>query len=324
MDLKLQQLKHFVLVVEEGGFRAASDRANRSQAALSTSIKELEKILGQALFEAGNKSTLTAFGEICLPQVMQFLDVYDAFNRDITAYATGQQGRLRIASVPSVAAKLLPSVLGAFCEKYPQVEVSLIDDNAAGVEARLRSGDVDLAFGNCSHIDEHNIEFHELISDPVGVVCLNDNALASKTAGVHWRELLKQPFIRNGTCKLLEPTPAHVIADKALYSVENITSLFSVLELGIGITTLPKLAFPTNETRLIWLPLLDPLLERQIGIFRLANRTPSPQANAFYELSMQYLSYVDRENDLDSENFVDDEERDSSITDAANPIRQSR
>lgn len=43
MSIKLQQLMHFVMVVEEGGFRAASHRANRSQAALSTSIKELEK-----------------------------------------------------------------------------------------------------------------------------------------------------------------------------------------------------------------------------------------------------------------------------------------
>ncbi|WP_243443350.1 LysR family transcriptional regulator [Psychrobacter sp. JCM 18903] len=33
--MKLQQLHHFLCVVEEGGFRAAADRANRSQAALS-------------------------------------------------------------------------------------------------------------------------------------------------------------------------------------------------------------------------------------------------------------------------------------------------
>ena len=164
-------------------------------------------------------------------------------------------------------------------------------------KARLRSGDVDLAFGNCSSLDENNIEFHALLSDPVGVVCLKDNELAEQVTGVHWQSLLKQPFIRNGTCKLLEPTPAHVIAEKALYSVENITSLFSVLELGIGVTTLPKLAFPTNETRLVWLPLLEPLLERQIGVFRLADRTPSPQANAFYELSLQYLNYADEINE---------------------------
>ncbi len=59
MDMKLQQLKHFSLVVQEGGFRAASAKANRSQAALSTSVKELEKTLGQPLFESGHKAKLT-------------------------------------------------------------------------------------------------------------------------------------------------------------------------------------------------------------------------------------------------------------------------
>ncbi|MBT0322374.1 LysR family transcriptional regulator, partial [Vibrio campbellii] len=269
MSIKLQQLKHFVMVVEEVGFRAASHRANRSQAALSTSIKELEKNLGQTLFETGNKSKLTPFGEICLPKIIQFLNIYHALNNDLKAAAAGQQGRVRIASVPSVAAKLIPSVLGAFCEQYPNVEVSLIDDNAAGVEARLLSGEVDLALGNPSHLDEGGIEFTPLISDPIGVVCLKDNPIAQHPEGIEWQTLLEQPFIRNGTCTLLDPTPARALSEQALYSVENITSLFSVLELGIGVTTLPKLAFPTNETRLVWIPLIDPPLERQVGIFTL-------------------------------------------------------
>ncbi|MDN3679310.1 LysR substrate-binding domain-containing protein [Vibrio tapetis subsp. quintayensis] len=293
MSIKLQQLSHFVMVVEEGGFRAAANRANRSQAALSTSLKELEKTLGQPLFESGNTSKLTPFGEICLPKVTQFLNVYQALDNDLRAAAAGQQGRVRIASVPSVAAKLIPSVLGAFCEKYPNVEVSLIDDNAAGVETRLLSGEVDLALGNCSEVDNGVIDFTPLISDPIGVVCLRDNPIAAKQEGIEWHTLLEQPFIRNGTCTLLDPTPARALSKQALYSVENITSLFSVLELGIGVTTLPKLAFPTNETRLIWLPLIDPPLKRQIGIFRLAERTISPQAQAFYDLCIQYLNYSD-------------------------------
>ncbi|WP_375321934.1 LysR substrate-binding domain-containing protein [Aliivibrio logei] len=291
MSIKLQQLKHFTLVVEEGGFRAASNRANRSQAALSTSIKELERILEQPLFEAGNKSKLTPFGEICFPKISQFLDVYDRLKNDLRADAAGQQGRVRIASVPSVAAKLIPSVLGAFSEKYPNVEVSLIDDNAAGVEARLLSGEVDLALGNYSQLEEEAIHFTPLISDPIGVVCLKDNPIASNPEGIEWQTLLEQPFIRNGTCTLLNSTPARILSEQALYSVENITSLFSILELGIGITTLPKLAFPTNETRLVWIPLIDPPLERQIGIFQLAGRTISPQAQQFYELCIEYLNY---------------------------------
>ncbi|MFA0088129.1 LysR substrate-binding domain-containing protein [Vibrio sp. 10N.261.51.F12] len=291
MRIKLQQLSHFVMVVEEGGFRAASHRANRSQAGLSTSVKELEKILGQPLFESGNKSTLTPFGEICLPKIRKFLNVYSALDNDLRAAAAGQQGRVRIASVPSVAAKLIPSVLGAFCEQYPHVEVSLIDDNAAGVEARLLSGEVDLALANASNLEQESIDFTPLISDQIGVVCLKDNPLAANPEGIEWQTLLEQPFIRNGTCTLLDATPARALSEQALYSVENITSLFSVLELGIGVTTLPKLAFPTNETRLIWIPLVDPPLKRQIGIFRLADRTISPQAQAFYDLCVQYLNY---------------------------------
>jgi len=123
-------------------------------------------------------------------------------------------------------------------------------------------------------------------------VCLRDNPIAAHPEGIKWQALLKQPFIRNGTCTLLDPTPARVLSQKALYSIENITSLFSVLELGIGITTLPKLAFPTNETRLIWIPLTDPPLKRQIGIFKLADRTISPQAQSFLDLCIQYLNYT--------------------------------
>jgi DNA-binding transcriptional LysR family regulator len=294
MNIKLQQLNHFVMVVEEGGFRAASNRANRSQAALSTPIKELEKILGQPLFESGNKLTLTPFGQICLPKIMQFLNAYSALDNDLRAAAAGQQGRVRIASVPSVAAKLIPSVLAAFCEKYPKVEVSLIDDNAAGVEARLLAGEVDLALGNSSNIEDDTLDFTPLLTDPIGVVCLRDNPIAAHPEGIKWQALLKQPFIRNGTCTLLDPTPARVLSQKALYSIENITSLFSVLELGIGITTLPKLAFPTNETRLVWIPLTDPPIKRQIGIFKLADRTISPQAQSFLDLCIQYLNYTDK------------------------------
>jgi len=290
MNIKLQQLNHFVMVVEESGFRAASDRANRSQAALSASIKELEKTLGQRLFEAGNKSTLTPFGKICLPKIMLFLNAYGSLVNDLRAAAAGQQGSVRIASVPSVAAKLIPSVLGAFCEKYPNVEVSLIDDNAPVVEARLLAGEVDLAIGNSANIEDDAIDFTPLIRDPIGVVCLPENPIASHPEGIKWQALLKQPFIRNGTSTLLDSTPARVLSQQALYSIDNLTSLFSVLELGIGITTLPKFAFPSDQTKLIWIPLTDPPLKRQIGIFKLADRTISPQAQIFLDLCIQYLN----------------------------------
>ena len=290
--MKLQQLRHFLFVVEEGGFRVAANRANRTQAALSTSIKELEKTLDQRLFESGNKATLTPFGESCLPKIQQFISVYQAFEEDLRATAAGDKGKIRIASVPSLVTKLLPSVLVAYSKKYPDIEIVLIDDNAVGVANRLLTGEVDLALGNCTSINQTDIDFTPLISDPIGVVCLKSNKLnneSSQSQGLKWQQLMADPFIYNGTCRLLENTPAEVLNRKARYTVENITSLFSLLRNDLGITTLPKLAFPSNEPELVWLNLLDPSLNRQIGIFKLANKTISPPAQAFYELCVTYV-----------------------------------
>ena len=290
--MKLQQLRHFLFVVEEGGFRVAANRANRTQAALSVSIKELEKTLDQRLFESGNKATLTPFGESCLPKIQQFISVYQAFEEDLRATAAGDKGKIRIASVPSLVTKLLPSVLVAYSKKYPDIEIVLIDDNAVGVANRLLTGEVDLALGNCTSINQTDIDFTPLISDPIGVVCLKSNKLnneSSQSQGLKWQQLMAEPFIYNGTCRLLENTPAEMLNRKARYTVENITSLFSLLRNDLGITTLPKLAFPSNEPELVWLNLLDPSLNRQIGIFKLADKSISPPAQAFYELCVTYI-----------------------------------
>ncbi|WP_265087427.1 LysR family transcriptional regulator [Psychrobacter sp. NG25] len=290
--MKLQQLRHFLFVVEEGGFRAAADRANRSQAALSASIKELEKTLGQRLFETGNKAILTPFGETCLPKIEQFLTLYQALEDDLKASASGDKGKIKIASVPSLVTKLLPSVLVEYSKKYPDIEIVLIDDNSVGVANRLLAGEIDLALGNCTSIDQTNIDFTLLISDPIGVVCLKSNELnneLSQAQGLTWQQLMSQPFIYNGTCRLLENTPAAGLNRRARYTVENITSLFSLLRNDLGITTLPKLAFPANEPDLVWIDLVDPSLNRQIGIFKLANKSISPPAQAFYDLCVAYV-----------------------------------
>ncbi len=289
--MKLQQLRHFLFVVEEDGFRAAANRANRSQAAISASIKELEKSLDQLLFEGGNKATLTSFGESCVPKIQQFLTVYQSLEDDLKSIASGQKGKIRIASVPSLVTKLLPSVLVAYSKKYPDIEIVLIDDNSVGVANRLLTGQVDLALGNCTSISQSDIDFTLLLSDPVGVVCLKSNKLntkLNKSYGLDWQQLVDQPFIHNGTCRLLENTSAETLNQNPRYTVENITSLFSLLRNDIGITTLPKLAFPANEPELVWIKLLEPALNRQIAIFKLADKSISPAAQAFYDLCIEY------------------------------------
>lgn len=290
MSIKIQQLQYFWAVVEYGGFRAAAAQLNRSQAALSSALKTLEETLGAALFEHGYKMKLTPFGEHLYPKVVQLLRAYDGFVSEAQAIASGEIGELRLASVPSVAARLIPGVLKQFTRQYSQVRVRMSDDNAAGITARLVRGEVDLALGNPSYIDLAEIDFTPLVADPLGLVCHRDNPLAEQSS-VSWRALLEQPFIRNGTGILLDGTAAQVVNTDAQYAIDNITALFAVLTLNIGVTTLPRLAFfSVNSPDLRWIPFSDLDLCREIGIFKLKQRTLTPPAQAFYELCCKHLN----------------------------------
>ncbi|MEH6575515.1 MAG: LysR substrate-binding domain-containing protein [Amphritea sp.] len=295
MSLKLQQLRHFVLVAEERGFRSAASRANRSQAAVSSSIRELENSLGQALFEHGNKARLTPYGEACLPKVQDMLLQADRLEGDLQAMAHGQSGRVRIASIPSVASRLLPKVLAEFTDRFPEVEVELEDDTAARVQTRLIQGEVDIALGD-QMLDSDEVEFQPLLSDSIGVVCSNRHPLAELDRAVHWRELENYNLIYNGTVRLLRHTPLQELMESARYRVSNMMSLYSLLERNVGVTTLPRLATSAAHQDLVWLPLRSPKVERTIGIQQLAGRTLSPSAQLFYELCREMLENVDIDN----------------------------
>ncbi|MCV6590327.1 MAG: LysR substrate-binding domain-containing protein [Marinobacterium sp.] len=288
MSLKLQQLYHFALVAQEKGFRNAASRANRSQAAISSSIRELENSLGQALFEHGNKARLTPFGRASLPRIEALLHQAEQLENDLLALARGENGRIRIASIPSVASRLLPAVLAEFSAHYPDVEVELEDDTAERVEARLRQGDVDIALGHqveqCSELS-----FKPLCCDPIGIVCCQLHPLARLGRPLHWRDLARHNLIYNGTVRLLGNTPLHELMQNARYRVSNMMSLYSMLEHGIGVTTLPRLATSAAHPALVWLPLKSPKLERTIGIQQRADRTLSPPAQTFYALCCEQL-----------------------------------
>ncbi|WP_211276376.1 LysR family transcriptional regulator [Francisella halioticida] len=287
INLKLSQLRYFVLIVESGGFRAAVKKANRSQAALSSSIKELELIIGQKLFEPSYKAKLTSFGEDILPNIKRFLGNYYDFNAELQSLANGEVGKLKIGSVPSVAAKFIPQIISEFAHEYPEVEIVLIDQDAKKVEEKLLTEKVDLSLGNKLQIENENIGFTYLFSDPVGVVCSVKNPLSKNKKGVGLDQLLNYPFIRNGTCVLLEGSEINTLAKNATYSVENITALYSFLEHNIGVTTLPKLAFSNKNTDLVWLPLKSSNIYRDIGLSYLTNKTLPPIVKAFYDLCIK-------------------------------------
>jgi DNA-binding transcriptional LysR family regulator len=119
-------------------------------------------------------------------------------------------------------------------------------------------------------------------------VCREDHPLAQQDA-LHWRALKPYTLIRNGTSRLLEGSPAAELLTHSTLYISNMISLTAMLEAGIGITTLPRLAFQEEHERLRFIPLSSPYLERNIGLLRRTAQTLSPAGEAMHAYLLDQL-----------------------------------
>ncbi|WP_299733664.1 LysR family transcriptional regulator [uncultured Endozoicomonas sp.] len=287
-DFKITQLRHFIWVSELKGFHAAAKKAHRSQPAISLSIQDLENKLGEALFEKRSartaKTELTAFGSDFLPKAKELVAHHDRIAQDMDLLVRHKTGHLRLASVPSIASQVLPDILVRFMADAPDLHISFYDDNSNTVLRMVEKQQVDFGICNQFYPDDHtDKQFTPIWKDQVGIVCPKDHELASRT-GLHWEELHQHRLITNGTSLLLQQTEAAPLLKGSQFHISNMISLIAMLEAGMGITTLPRLAFPDGHHKLCFIPLVSPDIVRFTGIVTLNNKSLSPPAQSLIQL----------------------------------------
>lgn len=286
-ELKIQPLRCVLAIVDEGGFHAAARQLHRTQPAVSMAVRELEQRLGEPLFEKGGKAALTPFGRYCLPRFRELITRHDRLSRELWAQVQKQAGHVDMAAVPSVASRLMPRLLSDFIQRYPDLRVSLQDGSADFVRRLVAGGEVELGLTSLWQQDDE-LAFTALMRDSVGVVCRDDHPLA-ECSELGWAALQGQVLIRNGTSRLLEGTAAEPLLAESAFDISNMISLTAMLVAGIGITTLPRLAFPEEYERLRFIPLVDPMVERELGLLRPAKRSLSPAAQAMAAFVVEAL-----------------------------------
>lgn len=295
-DLKIVQLRHFVWVHELQGFHAAAEKAHRTQPAISLSIRDLEGKLGQALFEKRNaraaRPELTPFGVQFMAYAKELIAHHDRVIKDMSLIAQHKSGHLCIASVPSIASRLLPDILTRFIGDATDLHVSLFDDSSEVVLAMVENQQVDFGIASLWEA-ESDIRFIPIWEDSIGVVCRSDHRLADEVE-LSWQQLRGERLIANGTSRLLADTAAEELVVDAQFYMSNMISLLAMLEAGMGITTLPRFAFPLEHSQLRFIPLKEPLVVRDIGIVCLANRSLPVAAQALFD-------FILRDNELDPE-----------------------
>ncbi len=121
-----RKLAYFVAVVEHGGFTAAAKAVFVSQPALSLAIKDLEVEVGAQLFtRIGHRVRLTAAGSALLEPARQVLRDIETGRAAVKAVAGLLSGSLSLASLPTLAADPMASMVGEFRRHHQGVRVDL-------------------------------------------------------------------------------------------------------------------------------------------------------------------------------------------------------
>jgi DNA-binding transcriptional LysR family regulator len=146
MLMELRNLRAFVEVVRQGGFSQAAKAVFATQSTVSKAVRHLEDEVGAPLLDRiGHRSTLTAVGEVVYRRALRMLAERDDLITELDDLRGLKRGTLRLGLPPVGSSTLFAPLFAIYRQRYPGVEIRLIEHGADRLEEILRAGDIELA-----------------------------------------------------------------------------------------------------------------------------------------------------------------------------------
>ncbi len=280
--MKISQLQALVAVADHRNFTEAAFSLSISQSAVSHAIASLEEELGIPLLSRGRHGArLTSAGERVIPYARQMLELQDQILRQANLEKGFMGGQIRLAAFRSAATHVLPQAIARFRDRFPEVTVTVTEDDYPGVEQALREGSADIGLLTLPSSEE--FDAWQITQDEYVVLLPSSQAPRHKI--LTWDELASHAFILSncpGMTNLLDYFAAAQVELNVAYRVREDSTVVGMVAQGLGAGILPSLAADPlpRGVHLYSLPLPLP---RVIGAAVLASALHGPAVFAFLD-----------------------------------------
>lgn len=219
----LHQLAVFEAVARQGSFTRAAEELYITQPTVSSQIKQLTQTAGLPLFEQiGKRLYLTEAGKELLTTCQDIFQRLENFEMKVADLKGTKQGRLSLAVI-TTAKYFAPRLLGAFCTKYPGIDVSLAVTNHQEIIRRMMENQDDLYILS-QPPEDLDISSQPFLDNPLVVLAPKNHHLVGRK-NVPIKALNDQQFI------MREPGSGTRVAVQDLFA-KNKVSVKVRLELG--------------------------------------------------------------------------------------------
>ena len=287
---RLKPLRAFCQVARLGSVSRAAEALYLSQPAVTLQVQALERELGVRLLErSGRRLVPTREGELLYEMARPLVEGLDGLAADFRERVRGlDAGELHVAAGSSTILYLLPSIVEAFRQRYPDVRLTLHNVTGAGGLDLLRSDAVDLAVGSMLDVPADLAYAPAYRFDPM-LITPPDHPLAGK------RDLALEDLSPYGLILPPKRLTTYRLVDlvfqqnRVPYTVAlevggwEVIKQYVAMDLGISIVTAICLT-DADRQRLAARSLARWFPARSYGIVMRKGKFLSPQARAFADL----------------------------------------
>lgn len=182
-------------------------------------IKQLEQLLGAALFNPERHGEIGAFGIAFLPEAKALYKHYETAVHNGMSMAQGQSGSIKLGVLPSIAktVTVLAHIMRDFLAQHPLVHLQVQDDNGDNLRDKILDGRIDLAISSIWQT-ENDLHYTHPCADRVGIVALKTHpwmAFPKDSEELAFR-LIEEPKIKRQIALLQCRRHQHMPVTKAL------------------------------------------------------------------------------------------------------------
>jgi len=204
--ISLRQLRSALVINDCGSFRRAATILSVKHSALSRSIRQLEGLIGTAIFERSSGGLRpTPVGRSVLRIARLIMEQVDALVETGLHCSRGEAGRISIGFCTSISAGNLRATLLDFRKRFPNIELATVERSRNRLMNALRNGTLDVIIspGGRSATDNKILS---LWSERVLISFPEDHALAAREV-IYWTDL------RTETVLLSQHDPGRELED---------------------------------------------------------------------------------------------------------------
>ncbi|WLR92631.1 pca operon transcription factor PcaQ [Shinella zoogloeoides] len=171
--IKFRHLQTFVEVARQKSVMKAAELLHVSQPAVTKTIRELEEVLGVAVFERdGRGIRITRYGEVFLKHAGATLTALRQGFDSISQALSGDAPPIRIGALPTVSTRIMPRAMMLFLQEGTGARIKIVTGENAVLLEQLRVGDLDLVVGRLAAPEKMaGFSFEHLYSEKV-VFCV--------------------------------------------------------------------------------------------------------------------------------------------------------